>query len=145
MRSQYLAEDTAVSVDIPNVCHDIYSHQVGRVHSGCSKRFLFTFPSLAQLSKEEYVTLLFFYQESIFKAFYHNVGYIFGFDAVSMIAASSLKLTFKVRKPLSNRWPLGKNVDVHYCFYITSVFTFGLLSSFSFRYHPTGCSPLRFL
>lgn len=66
------------------------------------------------LSEIAFLTLIFSAKEAVFKAIYRDVGYIFGFEAVSLVAFSEQGLTFVLNQDLSALWPEGREIDVQY-------------------------------
>ncbi|ELR66767.1 4'-phosphopantetheinyl transferase entD [Photobacterium marinum] len=75
------------------------------------------------LPKELFVTLAFSAKESIFKAIYKDVGYIFGFDAAMMIEFNHHCMLFVLTKDLSVKWKAGDILNVGYQVVGEHVFT----------------------
>nr|WP_228006222.1 4'-phosphopantetheinyl transferase superfamily protein [Morganella morganii] len=66
------------------------------------------------LSESLVITLIFSAKESIFKAIYNDVGYIFGFDCVMLIELSQYDMLFVLTASLSSKWQVGDRVKVAY-------------------------------
>jgi enterobactin synthetase component D len=66
------------------------------------------------LSETLLITLIFSAKESIFKAIYNDVGYIFGFDCVSLIELNQYDMLFTLTTSLSPEWQVGDRVRVAY-------------------------------
>lgn len=66
------------------------------------------------LSEALLITLIFSAKESIFKAIYNDVGYIFGFDCVMLIELSQYDMLFALTVSLSPEWQIGDRVRVAY-------------------------------
>ncbi|WP_068716461.1 4'-phosphopantetheinyl transferase family protein [Vibrio tritonius] len=86
-------------------------------------------PAISQLTKEEFVTLVFSAKESIFKALYCDVGYFFGFEVVKLIQASKNTLTFELRSSLCEKWVFGTCVEVYFRINDKVIFTMVAIST----------------
>lgn len=62
----------------------------------------------------QFVTLVFSAKEAIFKAIYKEVGYIFGFEDVELVALDKAIAMFEIKKNLSSIWQKGSTIKVNY-------------------------------
>jgi enterobactin synthetase component D / holo-[acyl-carrier protein] synthase len=75
------------------------------------------------LSYESLLTIVFSAKEAVFKAIYHDVGYVFGFDKVKLIKVERSYLILEIGENLSESWVKGDRISIHYEIFGDLVFT----------------------
>jgi enterobactin synthetase component D / holo-[acyl-carrier protein] synthase len=81
------------------------------------------------LSYESLLTLVFSAKEAVFKAIYHDVGYVFGFDKVKVIKVERSSLILEIGEDLSELWVKGDRISIHYEISNDLVFTLAAISA----------------
>ncbi|MBB1485769.1 4'-phosphopantetheinyl transferase family protein [Oceanospirillum sediminis] len=82
-----------------------------------------------KLTTEAFFTLVFSAKETLFKAIYKDVGYIFGFEAATVTDIKQDTLTIKLNQTLSELWPEGSLIHIRYMFRGDCVYTLLLIGA----------------
>lgn len=112
----------SVGVDVEEICTIEVAKElssqvlVSDEHKLCINMFPF----------EVYVSLVFSAKESVYKALFPDVGYVFEFHDIMVTNIDSKLITFALKKTLSPYWKAGFLIDVHYNIFQDSVYTCAL-------------------
>ena len=82
-----------------------------------------------KLTTEAFFTLVFSAKETLFKAIYKDVGYIFGFEVATVTDIRQDTLTIRLNQTLSDVWPQGSLINIRYMFQADCVYTLLLIGA----------------
>lgn len=118
----------SVGIDIENIVNYSIYEQLKFLVLSYSELDIYFKNYSKLLTKEQFFTLVFSAKESIFKAIYQEVGYIFGFSCFEVVNIQAFTntsgiITFQVVQKLNNKWILQKKINVNYLFEDDSIYS----------------------